>query len=1057
MRVEFAWAAFASVLTVALARSPLRGSGECDPSNWQLPVDGVYRTKGAVDPHKLNVHLIPHSHDDPGWLASVDQYYMENVQYILDTTVQELMENPDRQFMFVEQAFFQRWWGEQGSKTKAVVRELVAQGRLDLSVNGGWVMHDEATPHYAAMVDQTAYGHRLLRDEFNVTPRIGWQIDPFGHSATHGSLLSAGVGFDALYFARIDYQDYAARKAAQDLEFVWRSSKSRGAHSQVFTGEIIDHYGPPHAFDYYFRANFVQDDPALHDFNVCAVVDGFVAMALERGASTKGTHVFVPMGGDFQYDDARVWFKNMDKLLHYVNQDARVSVLYSNLSYYTDLKLAEGLAWTVKTDDFFPYGTAKHAYWTGYFTSRPALKRFARVANVLLQQVRQLDATYKSHFLTRLDTLERAVGLVQHHDGLSGTERQSIADDYALRLHGGVLDGLKEVNEVLFVVGEKGAYEFCLQANISVCDVSASHKQFEVLVHNALPRTSVHTVSIPVLHKTMTIKALSASANVRHQEVVHALPVHAKQAAAPYSLVFSTELGPLSDARFLVAETDQLETTPTLASPVDSAATEITLENELVRAKIDSETGSLVSITNKARNIELPVTLAFGYYQAFQDPSDQCSGAYVFRPDSKTVHPVARAGDVTRLDLHASPRPGRRASRVAFRVGEWVSVEYRLSDSDEFVEVEWTVGSVPVHDKLGKEVVVRFDTQGCVQSNQTLFTDSNGLEFVARVRSHRETWNLTLHDDQEFVAANYFPITTGAYIKDAKHQLNIVTDRAQGAASLQDGQVEVMVHRRLLADDGKGVGENLNETESFYNTETMNQSTRGLIVRGSFFVNIDSAAEGMRSLRAKMEKQFFTPLVAFRKPVPASGGGKVPWLTVNEFPENVGLTTLEARSASCVMVRLTHLYAIDEHATLSQPARVDFAKLFAVRNGAISEAIELLLTGVAPLASRGREAHSMKWKTIEPIGVNGERSSKPMPSSPLTGTVVELQAMEVRTFQICFSAATAEQHAAESTAADEDVVASVTDFLQDAKEKAIEVTKAFGSRVAALDEVVALE
>lgn len=38
-----------------------------------------------------------------GWLVGIDQYYMERVQYILDTVIKELVENPDRQFMFVEQ------------------------------------------------------------------------------------------------------------------------------------------------------------------------------------------------------------------------------------------------------------------------------------------------------------------------------------------------------------------------------------------------------------------------------------------------------------------------------------------------------------------------------------------------------------------------------------------------------------------------------------------------------------------------------------------------------------------------------------------------------------------------------------------------------------------------------------------------------------------------------------------------------------------------------------------------------------------------------------------
>ena len=40
------------------------------------------------------------------------------VQYILDTVMDELGKNPDRKFIYVEMAFFYRWWNEQTDEMK---------------------------------------------------------------------------------------------------------------------------------------------------------------------------------------------------------------------------------------------------------------------------------------------------------------------------------------------------------------------------------------------------------------------------------------------------------------------------------------------------------------------------------------------------------------------------------------------------------------------------------------------------------------------------------------------------------------------------------------------------------------------------------------------------------------------------------------------------------------------------------------------------------------------------------------------------------------------------
>ena len=54
-------------------------------------------------------------------------------------------------------------------------------------------MHDEASPFYTEMVDQTTRGHQFLKKNFGeaATPRGTWQIDPFGHSNTVRARLSA--------------------------------------------------------------------------------------------------------------------------------------------------------------------------------------------------------------------------------------------------------------------------------------------------------------------------------------------------------------------------------------------------------------------------------------------------------------------------------------------------------------------------------------------------------------------------------------------------------------------------------------------------------------------------------------------------------------------------------------------------------------------------------------------------------------------------------------------------------------------------------------------------
>ena len=101
-------------------------------------------------------------------------------------------------------------------------------------------MNDEAATHYQSIVDQFTWGLRFLNDTFGecARPRIGWQIDPFGHSREQASLFTQ-MGYDGLFFARLDYQDKVKRLDEKSMEMVWKSNSNLGDERIFYIFEIL--------------------------------------------------------------------------------------------------------------------------------------------------------------------------------------------------------------------------------------------------------------------------------------------------------------------------------------------------------------------------------------------------------------------------------------------------------------------------------------------------------------------------------------------------------------------------------------------------------------------------------------------------------------------------------------------------------------------------------------------------------------------------------------------------------------------------------------------------
>ncbi|XP_019447417.1 PREDICTED: alpha-mannosidase At3g26720-like isoform X6 [Lupinus angustifolius] len=859
-----------------------------------------YNTTHKIIADKINVHLVPHSHDDVGWLKTVDQYYVGSnnsirgacVQNVLDSVISALLEDKNRKFIYVEMAFFQRWWRQQSKAKKTKVKELVDSGQLEF-INGGMCMHDEATPHYIDLIDQTTLGHQFIKEEFGKTPRVGWQIDPFGHSAVQAYLLGAELGFDSLFFARIDYQDRAKRLKQKTLEVVWRGSRSLGSSSQIFTGIFPRHYDPPDGFT--FEINDVsppiQDDILLFDYNVQERVNDFVSAALAQANVTRTNHIMWTMGTDFRYQYANSWFRQMDKFIHYVNQDGRVNALYSTPSIYTDAKYAANEQWPLKIDDFFPYADHANAYWTGYFTSRPALKGYVRVLSGYYQAARQLEFFKgRNESGPNTDALADALAIAQHHDAVSGTERQHVAADYAKRLSIGYAEAEELVASALaFLVNRRlsshegnpvSDFQQCPLLNISYCPPSEAtlpnQKILVIVVYNPLAWKRNEVVQIPVSTREVFVQDSTG------KEI-------------------ESQLLPLSNAT-------------------------MSIRKQYVKAYIGKSLGE-----------ELKYWLAF----PVSVPPLGFSTYILSRPErtgrSSTISMVCRSEG----SVNNSVEVGQGNLKLLYSADE---------------------------GKL------------------THYVNSRNL-----IRDFRTDWDLQVNQP---IAGNYYPVNLGLYVQDSSTELSVLVDRSVGGSSLVDGQIELMLHRRLIHDDARGVGEALNETVCIVD------NCEGLTIQGKLYLRIDPIGEGAKWRRTVGQELYSPLLLAFTEQDEDKGlhFKKSTFSGIDSsysLPNNTALLTLQEFEKGKVLLRLAHLYEIEEDKDYSVKASVELKKLFP--NKKISKVTEMSLS--ANQERTEMEKNKLVWKVGGSIEKPKVVRGGPVDPAEL---VVELAPMEIRTFFIFF-------------------------------------------------------
>eukprot|EP01133_Synstelium_polycarpum_P012042 gene12042-14085_t len=297
----------------------------------------------------------------------------------------------------------------------------------------------------------------------------------------------------------------------------------------------------------------------------------------------------------------------------------------------------------------------------------------------------------------------------------------------------------------------------------------------------------------------------------------------------------------------------------------------------------------------------------------------------------------------------------------AVRSGRNITVSYNLhmeGDNSDMIDMDYTLEA-----GSNENVIVRFSTS---IDSDTLHTD-NGVGVI----DHK------LYTASE-IAESYFPSVSFAYIRDSKSCFICNSDRSRGASigNSKRGVLEFSLHRNLIQDDIKGLGEPINDTTTitvknqcyikhgFYNEERRNA------------IIFDNP---LKSLSMFDFKDIDSPLLTLE--------------TLNtNIPRSIHILTFSKEHGSYLL----RLQNTDE----TQPALIDLVSIF--KRGKITVVVETDLTSVKKYNMMDH-THRVDFNTTYQ-GIIGRPNLHPVDKlpeyTPTINFIATLMPLEIKTFYI---------------------------------------------------------
>ncbi|XP_019116863.2 epididymis-specific alpha-mannosidase isoform X2 [Larimichthys crocea] len=988
----------------------------------------------------VQTFVIPHSHMDVGWVYTIQESMHAYAANVYTSVTEELSKAKDRRFIAVEQEFFRLWWDTVATDShKRQVRQLVKEGRLEFII-GGQVMHDEAVTDLDDEILQMTEGHGFLYETFGVRPQFSWHVDPFGASATT-PVLFALAGFNAHLISRIDYDLKDGMQKDKKLQFVWRGSPSLKEKQQIFT-HTMDQFSyctPSHlsfsnSSGFYWNGVALFPDPPKDGVypnmslpvtkeTVDAYAKTMVDNIKQRAAWFRTNHVLWPWGCDKQFYNSSVQFNNMDPLMKYINENSKdlgVTVQYATLGEYFQAVYQSNLVWEQRgSEDFLPYSTEPQQAWTGFYASRNVLKGVARRASSKLHAAETLFTRYRISFpdgpvakdwaLDKLRALRWAVSEVQHHDGITGTESPKVSDMYLQHLTQAMM-GVEELLAALFLLPHSLVLPSILDRNYRRKGVHQALEQ-HIIVYNPLAWNTTTIINV-------TVNFSSAAVFDDDGQPVPAQIQRSARSNSTHDLFIVVKLGGLQHRKYLIKFSEKkcsgrskcvrtyqargvLFERRNVRDWLRTGRRLLPVLNECYKLMFDQDTNLLHSITYLEEKRRVRMTQDFWEYHANGEvKTGPISDNYIFSANGSAV----RAYKAVEMEIV----PGKIVTEIRqYFYREESDQDYAYSITTRVpecfgsrvrchrLEQTYTLGPL----LLNTEVVLR--TKSSLNNNKTLYTDDNGYQMMKR--THRKFTNNT-------VARNYFPMVRAAYIQDDLTRLVLVSDRAHGVSSQSNGQLEVMLHRRLWNDLAWNLGYNL----------TLNDSS---VVRPTLWMMLGSiGATSKLYQREAIELQHRPVVMPIDQPQrpwqekKPRASSPVPSVVL---PPNLHLLSLSIPGWNYssshdvhlnhvhsgtdlhsepdydrVLLRIMHLFEEGEDPELSKPVTVNLKDV--LRGiGEVKVLEERSLTGTWDMSCLQR----WKWKTED----NLETNNKKCWSCRNEAFTVTISPKEIRTFFVHFA------------------------------------------------------